>query len=182
MRIKVLAAALALTLVGAAPALAGGWAATTLDELPGEFIAGNTYQIGYTIKQHGVTPVDVETMGGTTEIRITSPESGKTIAYQGVREGPTGHYIAKVTFPAEGKWTWQVTQGPFQAQELGSISVKPAALAGTAAQPAPVAQTAPAPVTQTSPFLVAALVLGTAGAALIFGSRLVTIARRRATA
>ena len=60
--------------------------------------------------------------------------------------------------------------------------MKPAALAGTAAQPAPAAQTAPAPVTQTSPFLVAALVLGTAGAALIFGSRLVTIAKRRATA
>lgn len=178
MRIPVLIAALAISLLAAAPAFAGGWAATTLDELPPEFVAGDTYQIGYTIKQHGVTPVNVEDLGGTTEIRITSPQSGKTIAYQGVREGPTGHYIAKVTFPYEGKWTWEVTQGPFAAQELGSISVKPVGLAATGGAP----QAAPAPAVQANPFLVAALVLGTLGAAVLVGTRLVTFARRRATA
>jgi hypothetical protein len=179
MRILVFVSAFALSLLGAAPALAGGWAQTTLDELPGEFIAGETYQIGYTIKQHGQTPVNVEDLGGTTEIRITSAESGKTIAYQGVREGPTGHYIAKVTFPAEGKWTWDVTQGPFDAQHLGSISVKPA---GLAAQGGNAPQTAPAPAARTDPMLVAALVLATAGAALLFGTRVVSFAKRRAAA
>jgi hypothetical protein len=176
---RVLTLTAALLLLGAVPALAGGWAATTLDELPGEFVAGDTYQIGYTIKQHGVTPVNVNELGGTTEIRITSPESGKTLAYPGVREGATGHYIAKVTFPYEGKWTWEVTQGPFEAQPLGSISVKPA---GVAAQGGGAAQAAPAPAPRTDPLLGVALVLATAGAAILFGTRLVTFARRRAAA
>ena len=179
MRIHVLLSALALSLLLAAPAAAGGWAATTLDERPGGFVAGDTYQIGYTIRQHGQTPVNVEELGGTTEIRITSPQSGKTIAFQGVREGATGHYVAKVTFPSEGKWTWEVTQGPFEPQPLGSISVKPA---GTGAQTGSGAQTAAAPAPQQSPLLPAALVLATAGAALLFGTRLVGFARRRATA
>ncbi|MGH2379588.1 MAG: hypothetical protein ACRDGT_14115, partial [Candidatus Limnocylindria bacterium] len=114
--------ALALSLALGAPAIAGGWAATTLDEVPPDVRAGDTYQIGYTIRQHGVTPVNVD----KTEIRLTSPDGAKTLSYAGVREGATGHYVAKVTFPYEGAWSWSVTQGRFGAQPLGTVKVLPA--------------------------------------------------------
>lgn len=44
----------------AGPALAGGWATTTLDEVPAELESGETYSIGYTILQHGKSPAVVE--------------------------------------------------------------------------------------------------------------------------
>lgn len=181
-RLATTISALALSLALGAPAIAGGWAATTLDEVPPDMQAGETYQIGYTIRQHGVTPVNVEQMGGTTEIQLRSPDGAKTLSYRGVREGATGHYVAKVTFPYEGAWTWSVTQGPFEAQPLGTVKVLPAAGAA-AAQPAPAGAAAPAQQpASTSPFLVIALLLATAGAAVLFGTRVAAFAGRRASA
>lgn len=178
-RILVLVATLALSLIAAAPAPAGGWAVTVLDGLPPDIRAGETYAIGYTIKQHGVTPVNVE----RTEIRITSPDSGKTISFAGVQQGPTGHYVARVTFPYDGRWTWQVTQGSFEPQSLGAIDVKPIGLAATdasAVQAAPV-RAAQQPAQPNGPLLTA-LLLASAGAAILFGTRLASFARRRAAA
>ncbi|HEX9437114.1 MAG TPA: hypothetical protein VGA16_08165 [Candidatus Limnocylindria bacterium] len=186
MRAITAVSALVLTLALGAPALAGGWAVTTLDQLPPDFRAADTYAIGYTIRQHGVTPINVESMGGTTEIQITAPDGAKTLKYRGVPDGATGHYVAKVIFPYQGAWTWQVTQGPFQAQALGTIDVLAAAGAEAPVQPAaPVAVAAPAQQQPAGPngLLVTALLLAMAGAAVLFGSRLAVFAdRRRATA
>jgi hypothetical protein len=179
--------ATALSLLMAAPAFAGGWAVTTLDDLPPDIRAAQSYTIGYTIRQHGVTPIDVETMGGTTEIQITAPDGAKTLKYKGTQTGATGHYTATVIFPYQGSWTWQVTQGPFQPQGLGTVSVLAPAGADAPAQPAaPVAAAAPAPAQQPAgpnSLLVIALLLASAGAAILFGSRLAVFAdRRRVTA
>lgn len=178
--------ALALSVALGAPALAGGWAVTTLDELPADIVAGDTYTIGYTIRQHGVTPIDVAKMGGTTEIQITSPDGAKTVSYRGVQNGPTGHYVAEVTFPYEGSWTWQVTQGPFRPQALAPVTVAPAAAAANApAQAAPAPAAAPATTPQPAapnPLLVTAVLLALAGAAILFGNRLAVFADRRAAA
>lgn len=184
MRLLTALTALILTLALGAPALAGGWAVTTLDQLPPELRATETYSIGYTIRQHGATPINVEQMGGTTEIQITSPDGAKTLRYKGVPEGATGHYVAKVIFPYDGTWSWRVTQGPFEAQSLGPITVLPFA-AAPPAQGAPAAAAAPAQTPAPSgpnALLVTALLLASAGAAILFGSRLAVFAGRRATA
>lgn len=174
--------ALALTLALGAPAIAGGWAATTLDDLPPNMQAGTEYAIGYTIRQHGVTPVNVENMGGTTQIRITAPTGAKTLSYTGVQTGATGHYVAKVIFPYDGDWTWQVTQGPFEAQPLGVVKIAPAgSVDNTPAQPAAAAAPAPQPA-GPNPFLVTALLLASVGAAILFGTRVAALSARRATA
>ena len=183
LRTLVLAAMLMLALPSAA--LAGGWAVTTLDSVPDGFEAGQTYAIGYTIRQHGVTPVSVD----RTEIRVTHSESGKRLSYRGVPEGPVGHYVAKVTIPAAGTWTWDVTQGPFEAQPLGTLSVT---MPGTAAVQAPPAVTAaqtslaaapaaaPRTPASTGPngLLLGGLLLALAGAAVLFGGSLATAATR----
>jgi hypothetical protein len=179
--------ATALSLVMAAPAFAGGWAVTTLDQLPPDMRAAQSYTIGYTIRQHGVTPINVEEMGGTTEIQITAPDGAKTLKYRGTQSGAVGHYTATVIFPYQGSWTWQVTQGPFQPQALGAVSVLAPAGAEAPAQPAaPVAAAAPAPAQQPAgpnSLLVIALLLASAGAAILCGSRLAVFAdRRRVTA
>ncbi|MBM4434149.1 MAG: cytochrome c [Chloroflexi bacterium] len=146
-RILTLATALALTLALGAPALAGGWAATTLDTLPPEFRAQETYSIGHTIRQHGVTPVSVEKMtdgwpSGTTGILITSPDGATTLRYRGVPTGATGHYVA------------QVKVLPFAAAaQDGKSQAAPAQPAGPNALP------------------VSALLLATAGGAILFGTR-----------
>lgn len=176
---RVVLATLLFTLALASPALAGGWAVTTLDTLPPEIHSGQTYQIGYTIRQHGVTPRNVEEMGGTTEIVATSPD-GKTLTFEGVQTGPTGHYVAAVTLPSAGAWQWQVTQGPFEPQPLGTLTV----LGAAAAAPAqPAAAGAPAPASSgPNALTVVALLLAASGAAVLFGTRLAIFATRRASA
>ena len=179
---RVLAAALLLTLALATPAFAGGWAVTTLDQLPPQIVAGQTYDIGYTIRQHGVTPINIETAfgtGGSTEIQILAPDGHQTLSFKGVQTGPTGHYVAKVRFPAEGKWSWAVTQGPFAPQQLGTVDVLAAAGAASAQPAAPLQAPAPAPASTPNPFLVAALLLALSGAAVLFGTRLAVFADRR---
>ena len=185
MRTLTLLSTLVLTLALGATALAGGWAVTTLDQLPPDFRAQETYSIGYTIRQHGETPVNVDKapFNSTTEIRITSPDGAKTLSYKGVQTGATGHYVAQVIFPYDGAWTWKVTQGPFEAQSLGQVKVLP--FAGAAQQAAPAGAAAPAPVSPSgpNPMLITALLLATAGAAILFGTRLAAFGRRaKATA
>lgn len=123
-----LVAVLALSLgILASPALAGGWAVTTLDDLPDQFVAGKEYLLGYTIRQHGQTPINV----GRTEI-LALASSGRTLSFPGKAEGAVGHYVATVFFPTSGSYTWQVTQGDFAPQDLGRITILAAAGTSTA--------------------------------------------------
>ena len=106
----------------ASPALAGGWAVTTMDDLPDQFVSGKEYLLGYTIRQHGQTPINVS----KTEI-LAVASSGRTLSFPGKSEGAVGHYVATVFFPASGTYTWQVTQGDFAPQDLGRITILAAA-------------------------------------------------------
>jgi hypothetical protein len=118
-------------------ALAGGWAVTTLDSVPTDIRAGQTYRIGYMIRQHGVTPL----IGATPQIRIS--RDGEGLVFRGWPDGTPGHYVSEVNFPAEGEWSWSVDQSPFAAQALGSLSIAsaPATVADliTEAEPATIA-------------------------------------------
>lgn len=108
-----------LVLATTATAWAGGWAIISLDSTPGEMVAGETYEIGYTILQHGRHPVAVD----RTEIRVLGPTKVDTHVFAGVGDGPEGHYVAEVTFPRGGIFQWEVTQGDFPTHDLGTIQV-----------------------------------------------------------
>jgi hypothetical protein len=97
---------------------AGGWAVTTLDPLASELRAGDTYRIGYTIRQHGETPF----VGAQTAIEIESA-NGVRQRFGAHADGPPGHYVAEVRFPDSGEWRWRVDQSPFAPQALGSVRV-----------------------------------------------------------
>jgi hypothetical protein len=120
----------------ASPAVAGGWAVTTLDAVP-QPKAGAPTDVGLTVRQHGRTPVDVADVG-----IVVRDRAGKERFFAARHQGATGHYVATVVFPEVGTTTWQVNQGWFGPQDLGTIRVldpkAPAPAAPAASEPAAV--------------------------------------------
>jgi hypothetical protein len=98
--------ALSALLLLAASAAAGGWAdiradATTADEPP---VAGQPLTIGFTVLQHGVTPVSWVTPIVTARDLV----SGATIDVTVAPSGPEGHFAGSFTPTQAGYWTWSV--------------------------------------------------------------------------
>ena len=116
----------------ATPARAGGWAVSTLDELPSP-VAGAPVAVGFTIRQHGVTPVALDDVG----IEITT-STGTTRFFPATTDDVVGHYTARVTFPSAGTHSWTIRQGWFAPQTLGPITVR-----ATDAGPLTVAESGP---------------------------------------
>jgi len=127
------ALAIGATWVLAATALAGGWASAIIDAPPQEPIAGEPISIGFTLLQHGRTPVD----WGTPTVALRNPETGDEVTVTARRQGPTGHWIAELTVPAAGTWEWQVTHELDIATE-GFTPITVAAPAGGAVAGSPI--------------------------------------------
>jgi hypothetical protein len=132
-RACVLVMLLAALLPGAANA--GGWSVIVLDQQPGEVQAGVPFSVGFTVLQHGETPVD----GLTPKISLISASTGATAQFTARAMGAPGHYVADLTLPSGGEWTWEIdAYGP--PSPMSPIQVgAPAAAAQPAMQPAPAA-------------------------------------------
>lgn len=94
---------LLLSFIFAIPVFAGGWAVITLDELPAGVVAGEPLTVGFTVLQHGKTPM--------TDLEPTITASLLKESQFVVRaepEGKPGHYTATLTFPKEGDWSWSI--------------------------------------------------------------------------
>jgi cytochrome c2 len=130
--------ALGLTLFAAlliaVPAFAGGWAVITLDELPSNVVAGEPLTIGFTVLQHGKTPMtDIEP---TVTAELSGSEKMVVLAEP---KGDPGHYVATLTFPQEGNWDWSI-QAFTMDQPMPVLKVA-----------APVAETVNQPVVRAEP-------------------------------
>ena len=115
--------ALVLALVFVVPALAGGWAVITLDELPTGVIAGEPFSVGFTVLQHGRTPLSG--LYPTVTAKLSSTED---LFVHAESDGEPGHYVATLTFPKEGNWEWSI-QAFTMDQRMPVLSV---AASGTA--------------------------------------------------
>jgi cytochrome c2 len=93
-----------LALIWAVPVLAGGWAVITVDKLPVKVVAGEPISIGFTVLQHGRTPM----AGLTPTITARLPGSTKAFIADAAAEGDIGHYTAKLTLPEPGAWDWSI--------------------------------------------------------------------------
>jgi hypothetical protein len=114
-------AALTLVLLLAAPVLAGGWAEIVVDAQadtapPTE---GQPITLGFTVLQHGVTPAGWE----QPTVHLTDVLTGTTTDLAATARGKDGHFVATVTLPTSGFWTWTVS-----LRDLASDSI-PTALA-----------------------------------------------------
>ena len=107
MNARILRAALAaafLVVIGAASAAAGGWATIVPDAGDPPPVAGKESVIGFTVMQHGATPA-----GGVNPIVIASnTTTGEQLQIKATDQGAEGHYIAAITLPSGGYWTWRV--------------------------------------------------------------------------
>lgn len=121
-------ALLAALLAGPAGALAGGWATVTLDSLPAEVRAGEAFEIGFTVRQHGDKPTNqVE-----PTVALTDPATKQSIYFKATQQGAAGHFVATVTVPAAGAWEWEIIPAPFAGTQLVALSVAPPAPAKVA--------------------------------------------------
>jgi len=147
-------------------ASAGGWAITTLDSLPRTMQAGETYHVGYTIRQHGVQPFE----GAKPALRIS--RGATVLTFPGRPDGAPGHYVSEVTFPEAGEWTWAALQTPFAEQPLGAMMLlAPAPSAGFDPASTQVKLAVPAELVFGAHFVALAML---AGAALFQFKRAIT--------
>lgn len=161
-RSSILALAASLALAGAA--LAGGWAAAVLDEGTVAPAAGTTTTLGFRVLQHGVTPVSWVKV----TLVATNTATGEAVSATATPQGPEGHYVATLTFPASGDWTLS-----WDSSDL--LMRQPPTTLTVAAAPA-AATSAPGGAVDGTVLAVAAVVLlGLAGGAM-------ALMRRRAVA
>lgn len=124
-------AALILSALASLPALAGGWAVLTLDELPQNLQAGQPVTISFWIRQHGITPFS----GAEPLVQATQAETGQTVAFKAVELAEPGHYQAEIEFPKAGAWRWTIDG--FGEHPLPDLNVQPGGAAAPAARLAP---------------------------------------------
>jgi hypothetical protein len=96
--------------------LAGNWAEIRADATTSESgpVAGEPTEIGFTVLQHG------ETAAGwvTPTVRLTSATTGETLDVAAEASGPDGHFIATVTLPSAGFWSWQVDLAELETDDI----------------------------------------------------------------
>jgi hypothetical protein len=115
MRAFLLAVSAALVL--AAPAAAGGWATAGLGPPDSGIGPGDTWNAEVTILQHGVTPL----VGVSPVVKIS--KGGETHNFPAAPTGKDGVYLAKVKFPSEGTWTYQVDDGFSRTHSFAAVQI-----------------------------------------------------------
>lgn len=128
-RIAAVVAAMAMLLILALPAMAGGWADIVADGQTTTPRAGRPVEIGFRVMQHGVTPAPWV----TATVHFANVGTGGTFDVIARNDDPDGHFVATATMPDAGFWTWNVTlrelattQTPVPFTVLSKAGVAPA--------------------------------------------------------
>jgi hypothetical protein len=127
------------TLAGAGPAAAGGWAVTVIDPLPGRIVAGQAYQVGFWVLQHGSHPYSWAEPASIGRVGLTlTDDRGAIVSFDGRALAEPAHYTTTVTVPHDGSWRVTGVQGVFMSFHVGTLTV-PGSLAalGVPAAPSP---------------------------------------------
>ena len=113
---------LAMAVVVAPVASAGGWATVGLSSLPPTGLkASQPWPVDITVLQHGRTP-----LAGVTPILRVRDENGKVVStFNATPTGKTGVYHAVVRFPAEGSYSYEVYDGFTQYGGAQTHTFKP---------------------------------------------------------
>ncbi len=98
---------------------AGGWASVEIANNPDLIEAGKPVRLDLTIKQHGISPVDIDPL----VIAATNPDSGDTLEEAAEKADGAGNYTVELSFPSEGVWELEGTPGGFPPFDMGTIDV-----------------------------------------------------------
>ncbi len=113
----------ALVLLAAIAALFGGWAVITVEDLPDYLVAGQPVSLTFTVRQHGVRPL--EALAPTVEARSGGVQE-RAAATPG-REA--GQYVATMAVPQAGTWTFTIRSG-FHSSETTLLPLEAVAADG----------------------------------------------------
>ncbi|MEZ4618006.1 MAG: c-type cytochrome [Caldilineaceae bacterium] len=103
--------AVVLLLIVGTPLHAGGWVVVTLDALPAQVYAGEAIQLGFSVRQHGQTLVNLGDPGPAVVAHQT--QTGERVEAVATQTSFTGYYTATLTLPTPGLWAWQIEPQPF---------------------------------------------------------------------
>lgn len=86
-------------------AIAGGWAVTTVEDLPDHVVAGRPLSLEFTVRQHGVRPMT----GLEPQVEVRG--RGGPMRAMAAPAGAAGRYRATLTLPEPGDWTLTIHSG-----------------------------------------------------------------------
>jgi plastocyanin len=113
------------------PASAGGWASVTLDGEPGSPLQEVPWTIGFLVKQHDRSPVNVD----RAFLSATHRATGETVSADAVQVGDVGNYTVTAVFPLAGEWKWSITLEPFGTSSFATLNVLASAKAALKGEP-----------------------------------------------
>jgi hypothetical protein len=109
-----------ILLLTAVPVLAGGWAVVTLDDMPAEIHAGESYELHFMVRQHGNTPVHFFAEDNNSPVEpvlmATNKDTGEVVRVEATRAKEVGRFYLEVTFPSEGTWEWTIAPEPLMGE------------------------------------------------------------------
>src|SRR5690606_23851863 len=71
--------------------------------------AGQPYPISFFVRQHGLTPIQMEEM----RIEASHTESSVRLIFTAVPGARFGQHQAELLFPQPGRWRWNIQSGLF---------------------------------------------------------------------
>jgi hypothetical protein len=107
---------LVLGLTGFETAAVGGWAVLTVENLPDHLVAGTSYRLEFTVRQHGARPM----AGLEPSLSLRAAGANRAAGSPGIRATRTpveGRYAATFTVPETDRLTLTVRSG-FGPSEL----------------------------------------------------------------
>jgi hypothetical protein len=148
-------------------AVAGGWATVSVTDAPVDPPAGGGTVVELDVLQHGQTAISWLSL----TVIATNDGTGESFRTPAEAKGPTGRYVATLTFPTEGRWTLT-----FDSPDLimeGSATMQVAAAVAPVASVAPAPLTSAVPATDPAALGLAALIIlvGVVGGALAIRGR-----------
>ncbi len=91
---------------------------------PASVEANQPLEIGFMVRQHGVTPLS----GQTPVITARLDGSTESVIVEASEEGEVGHYVATLTLPQTGEWQWSI-QAFTGTQPMPALTVVEATVA-----------------------------------------------------
>ena len=116
---KALVLAVAVALVSASTALAGGWATVKLGSSPKNLSAGEPWVVDITVLQHGLATQPLCCVKPTLTIRrvvsarttSSTTKEPRAWTFKARATSRVGVYRARVVFPGAGTWRYEVYDG-----------------------------------------------------------------------
>jgi hypothetical protein len=118
-------------LLTAAPVFAGGWAVTTMVDMPDTFVPGSLHEVVFEIRQHGTHLVS--DLDGVAVVLTRAGDASDVRVFPATATGM--QWRAVVETPGAGSWTWAIEPGWFGTYHLGPLPM--GVPTGTSPPPAP---------------------------------------------